>query len=1081
MEAGVIEIRLLGRFSARRSGEEIPPTAFGGRLARTLVRLLVTHRGEFVSHDVLADALWPGRLPADPVASLQVLVTRARRAVGDRSLLVTGAGGYSFVAGDRCIVDAEVFEAAVATGRERLAAGQAGLALRALREALGRWQGDPLAEDAYEDWAQTYRARLTRAHVQALEDAAAAAMAVRDPVQAVALAQEAVTREPLRESASLLLARALAASGDSAAALRALETLRQRWVDELGLDATVEARDLERRILKEEPLGPVVGRPLMRPAPVAFSELAFVGRDAELDAVLTAVSGQATTPAVVSGGPGTGKSRLLHEVAFRSTVPVLSSRAFLPERDEAWGLARSLLREALSLDVSVAQALPERTAEALADILPDLEELRPVAHGLIDPESRRALALEAGVRIIATVADKGALLLVDDLQWADATSLRLIALAMARTPQLGVVLAHRPEETDADAPPGMFLDDLTIQARAVVHISLGALSADAVSRLVVDEELVAAIASESDGTPLAITEIVRALAARGVVEQDLHGRWATRAGDTAPVARELAQSGQRRSIAIRAARQPRSRRDVLSLLALLGRETPARVLASALAADETTLLDDLDALTRACLARLGDNGWAPAHDLVGETVSAGLERAARGRLHHLLARALVAEDGDSAEIAKHLASAGDRTAAAAAYATATRDRLERFAGDEALRLADAGLNLDPETTVRSALLEARAEGRAVTGDLRGARADLQSVLGMGLSGPERARTQARMAMLTLGQDLGHAAELAEMALTEAVADRAARAEALAVAAFIDVNTGHVDRAEARSTEALALFEQLGDGGGVARMLDARASVTWGRGRISEAADLYDRVARLYMGSGKLLLAGTPRAVRAWTLVVMGRAERGLIDVDEALDLERTLGQTEGEAFCLMVRSEALSALGRAGEARETANEALAVFRRLGARVWEATTLRVLGQAEEAAGNLEAAASVLRQGVEASIGMPFHHAMAAGRLASVLVAMGQLESAEEYANRALAERSPAGGYEAHLVLAEIALLRGEANAEAMAAEALARADAGAYVESPARRRLDRMGWRAGGPPRTARGVGSSGGPSCSPTS
>ena len=1068
MEAGAIEIRLLGRFSARRSGEEIPRTAFGGRLARTLVRLLLTRRGEFVSHDVLADALWPERLPADPVASLQVLVTRARRALGDRSLLVTGGGGYSFVAGNRCVVDAEVFEAAVATGRERLAAGQAGLALRELREALERWQGDPLSEDAYEDWAQAYRARLTRAHVQALEDAAAAAMAVRDPVQAVALAQEAVTREPLRESASLLLARALAASGDSATALRALETSRQRRVDELGLDATVEARDLQRRILKEEPLGPAVARPLMRPAPLAFSELAFVGREEELEAVLIAMSGQAPTPVVVSGGPGTGKSRLLHEVAIRSKLPVLTSRAFLPERDEAWGLARSVLREALSLDLGVAQALPERAAEALADILPDLEELRPVAHGSIDPESRRALALEAGVRIIATVAEEGALLLVDDLQWADATSLRLIALAMARTPQLGVVLAHRPEETDADAPPAKFLKDLTIQARAVVPISLGALSADALSRLVVDEELVAAIATESDGTPLAITEIVRALAARGVVEQDLRGRWATRAGDAAPVARELAQSGQRRSIAVRATRQPRSRRDVLSLLALLGRETPARILARALAANETKLLDDLDALTRTCLARLGDNGWAPAHDLVGETVAAGLERAERGRLHQLLAQALIAEHGDSAEIARHLAAAGDRSAAAAAYATATRDRLERFAGDEALRLADAGLSLDPEPAVRSALLEARAEGRAVAGDLRGARADLQSVLGMGRSGSERTRTQARMAMLTLGQDLGQAAEFAEMALTEAVADRAARAEALAVAAFVDVNIGHVDRAEARSTEALALFEQLGDGGGVARMLDARASVTWARGRISEAADLYERVARLYMGSGKLLLAGTPRAVRAWTLVVMGRAGQGLIEVDEALELERTLGQTEGTAFCLMVRAEALSALDRAGEARETANEALALFRRLGARMWEATTLRVLGQAEQAAGNLEEAASVLREAVEASTGMPFHHAMAAGRLASVLVVMGELESAEAYATRALAERSPGGGYEAHLVLAEIALLRGEVDAEVMAAEALELAASAAYVDSPARRRLTERGLGSTSSPQTVAG-------------
>jgi DNA-binding SARP family transcriptional activator len=1062
VQVGVIEIRLLGRFSARRAGEEIALSAFGGRLTRTLVRLLVTRRGEFVSHDVIADALWRERLPADPVASLQVLVTRARRALGDRSVLLTGARGYSFVADDRCIVDAEVFQAAVATGRERLAAGQGALALRELREALERWGGDPLPEDAYDDWAQEYRARLTRVHIRALEDAAAAAMAVRDPVQAVAFAQEAVTRDPLRESAYLLLARATTASGDPAAALAALENLRRRRADELGLDATVEARDLERRILKDEPLGPAVGRPVVRPAPLTFSELAFVGREEELEAVLRAVSGPVPTPAVVCGGPGTGKSRLLHEVACRSTVPVLAGRAFLPERDEAWGLARSLLRDALSLDHSIARALPDRAADALADILPDLEDLRPVTRGSIDPESGRALALEAGVRIVSTVADKGAVLLVDDVQWADATSLRLLARAMARSPQLGVVLAHRPDETDGDAPLSAFLKDLATQACGVVSIRLGALSASALSRLIADDGLLEAMATETDRTPLAVVEVVRALATLGAIQRDLDGRWAARTEDAAIAARAHARAGQRRSIAARAARQPGSRREVLSLLALLGRESPARVLASALDADETALLDDLDALTRIGLARLGDSGWAPAHDVIGETVCEDLEPAERGRLHHRIARALMVQGGDRAELGKHLAGAGDRGAAAAAYAEATRDRLERFAGDEALRLADAGLSLDPEPTVRSALLEARAEGRAVAGDMRGAREDLWRVLEMRRSGPERARTQARMAMLSLAQDLDQAAEFADMALTEAGADLTARAEALAVAAFVDISTGHLDRADARSTEALALFEQLGDGGGVAQVLDARANVTWSRGQISEATDLYDRVARLYLASGKLLLAGTPRAFRAWTLVVMGRADQGLKEVDEALELERTLGQTEGEALCLMVRAEALSALERAEEARQTANEALAVFRRLGAREWEATTLRVLGQAEEAAGNLTEAASVLRWAVEASAGTPFHCSMAAGRLASVLVAMGEVESAEAMANRALVERSPAGGYEAHLVLAEIALLRGEPESEAMVAEALGRAEGGGYVESPARRRLERRGWRAGGP-------------------
>src|SRR5207245_6862752 len=96
----------------------------------------------------------------------------------------------------------------------------------------------------------------------------------------------------------------------------------------------------------------------------------------------------------VTGSSGSGKSRLLAEVAARCQVPVVRGRAFLPERQDAWALARSLLREALTLDSRAARAIPDRAALALADILPDLEDLRPIAKGPVDPQSRRALALE---------------------------------------------------------------------------------------------------------------------------------------------------------------------------------------------------------------------------------------------------------------------------------------------------------------------------------------------------------------------------------------------------------------------------------------------------------------------------------------------------------------------------------------------------------------------------------------------------------------------------------------------------------------------------------------------------------------
>jgi len=97
-----LALQLLGRFQVRRDGEEVPPVAFGGRKVRTLLRVLAVRRPDLVPYEVLAEALWPDHQPADPVANLAVLVTRARRAIGVPEAVVTGVGGYAL---GPCAVD----------------------------------------------------------------------------------------------------------------------------------------------------------------------------------------------------------------------------------------------------------------------------------------------------------------------------------------------------------------------------------------------------------------------------------------------------------------------------------------------------------------------------------------------------------------------------------------------------------------------------------------------------------------------------------------------------------------------------------------------------------------------------------------------------------------------------------------------------------------------------------------------------------------------------------------------------------------------------------------------------------------
>lgn len=1014
--------------------------------------------------EVLAEALWPGRLPADTPTNIRILVNRARRALGDPTLILTGPGGYAFAADDRCSLDAEMFLARVEEGRRRLAAGKPAAALTTLRGALELWAGDPLAEDFYEEWAQEYRSKLARAHADALETGAAAALAFGDAQQAVGLAELAVAGDPLREAAHLLLVRALAASGDRAAALAVFDRFRRQFADELGLDPSPEALELQTRILRGEPVGPTRRRAAAS-LPLPLGDLAFVGRERELQRVLAAVAGEDEGVAILSGPSGAGKSRLLTEIAARSPVPVVSVRAFPAEQEEAWGVGRALLREVLNLHPDAARAIPDRAAQALADIVPELEELRPIGRAPLDAETRRALALEGGVRLVEAGSARGALILADDLQWADATSLVLLGLVVGRVPGLGSVLAYRPEELGAEMPAASFLERLRsgLEGR-VVSVTLGALPIEALALLLADRELAEVIAQETDLRPFTVAETIRMLAGEGEIEPDTHGRWRARTERAPDAARRAAREGQRRAIRDRSDRLPETRRNVLHLLALLEREVPARLLAAAARRDQAGVLEDLDALAHAGLVGAGEGGWAPAHALIGETISDSLDRPHRLRLHQMLARALEEEGAEPAERARHLAGAGDRASAADAFAAAARQWLDSFATEEAEGLANAGLELEPKGAVRSALLDVRAEARARKGDVAGARTDLRALLATKERAADRARILARIAYLTAGsEDYVHASELAELALAEAGVDPGARGEALAVGAIMDLNTNRLERAEARCLEALALFEEIGDARGVASVLDARAILAFTQGRIAEAVEMFDRVARLFQDWGQLLRVGAPRYYRALGLVLMGDAQTGLCEAEEAIELEHALGHPEGEVWASGIRCLALAHLGRTEEAVEEIDQIVMVTRQLHHRELIASGLLIQATVYEAAGDLATAEACLRQCVQEGKNLPIFSSWAAAGLARLLVLRGDFSSADVYLAQALTEGVPFAHYDARLARAELAHARADPAAPEIAAEALALAESGGHLVSA--RRLKELVANSGGPTRS----------------
>jgi hypothetical protein len=118
-----------------------------------------------------------------------------------------------------------------------------------------------------------------------------------------------------------------------------------------------------------------------------------------------------------------------------------------------------------------------------------------------------------------------------------------------------------------------------------------------------------------------------------------------------------------------------------------------------------------------------------------------------------------------------------------------------------------------------------------------------------------------------------AANLVELAVVEAADDPAARARALATSAIIDMNLERRARAESRYKEALTLFEQVGDARGVADILDARAMAVFLDGDMGTAVDAFDRVAQLFVDSGKPV-AGGHATIDSWTCACRRRPAQG---------------------------------------------------------------------------------------------------------------------------------------------------------------------------------------------------------------
>jgi YVTN family beta-propeller protein len=244
----MIDFRILGPLEAMDGTRRM---SLGGAKQQAVLAILLLNHGEVVSVDRLVDELWGEEPPDTAVKTVQVYVSRLRKELGD-GLVVTRGSGYVLDI-EPGQLDAARFERLADAGRERLEHGEATAARDLLQRALDTWSGSPLADLAYEEFAQAEIARLGELRLLTLEERIEADLALGRHASLVPELETLVRDHPARERLRAQLMLALYRSGRQADALASYQEARRAFAEHLGLEPSRELQALEQAILQQDP------------------------------------------------------------------------------------------------------------------------------------------------------------------------------------------------------------------------------------------------------------------------------------------------------------------------------------------------------------------------------------------------------------------------------------------------------------------------------------------------------------------------------------------------------------------------------------------------------------------------------------------------------------------------------------------------------------------------------------------------------------------------------------------------------------------------------------------------------------
>jgi class 3 adenylate cyclase/DNA-binding CsgD family transcriptional regulator len=584
----------------------------------------------------------------------------------------------------------------------------------------------------------------------------------------------------------------------------------------------------------------------------------LVGRDAELARIagaLEAARAGKGSVIVLEGEGGIGKSRLADEAVSRATA--LGIRAF---RGASHELERARPFGAAIEAFAIETGSPDPRRAEIAGML------REGANG--PAELRFGVADAIADLVDELVVRTPGLLVLDDLHWADPSTL-LVAAGIARrapTLPLVVLIALRPLPQSPDVES--LLDRL--DRTGAIHLRLGPLSPDAVAQLAresLDATPGPALTQATAGTggnPLYVIELISALRTDGAIEvTDGVGELRSR---TLP-------EGLRVAILRRLSFLAKPTLDVLNVAATLGTSFAVGDVAAVTGRASSDMLASFDEAVRAGLLEARADRLAFRHDLIRDAIYEDVPVPVRRALHAQTGRVLAASGAPAVRVAEQFALAtSGPDVAAAEWSRRAALEVGPAAPSSAVELLERALMFLPGDAGLHAEIDADL-ARFLTAAGRPADAEAAARRVLARAVPSDVELTARLAFQQALFASGKLVEGAAEARVSVSLDEAQRARLRAEGALPAFLSGDAEGAERQATAALEVAEPLGDAVTMARALEALSACYDVRGLVAEAIATARRSVAVAESAGSAeAFERDPRFALAMTLITAERLD-----------------------------------------------------------------------------------------------------------------------------------------------------------------------------------------------------------------